>query len=445
MESKGQGSQRRLKNIWTSPVSRLVLLLAVGKVVVFIAVYPFDPSPDLLQLMATKWDGNFYQIIATHGYGPSAPYVFSPVYPALIKLVNYAVGSVWVSAYLVTNALSFVFPVLLYKTFGYRTALLAELFPTYLLFTTIPYSDVVALVFLGCSILLLMKDRVLSASATVSAAILTFFNLAWTLPSFLVAVLETPRRPRNLLFYCLPLVTGALILLWLKLETGAYFDLVKLESPWGTKLVNPLTQAYYLLCSNSTGSYTCQPWAADGLRLTPPYWLVRNIYFETFYLAGALYLLKTSVKHRVFLCVYCLSVTLPLLFWTGFVALSIPRLLLPAFPVFLSYSTILKGRKLEITYIVVCIGLAGLFSVFQFLAYFSYVVRTEAQDPNVEPIASYYIGSGSVYSFGPRNLSARARIDSRYFLVASSPSGVISITVLGPGAKRKALRCLMNP
>ncbi len=371
MDSKGGRSLHLLRNAWASPVLRLILLLAVGKVVVFIAVYPFDPSPDLLHLMATKWDGDFYQIIATQGYGPSAPYVFSPLYPALIRAVYYALGSAWVSAYVVTNALSFVFPVLLYKAFGYRTALLAELFPTYLLFTTIPYSDVVVLVFLASSILLLMKDRVLSASATVSAAILTFFNLAWTLPSFLVALLDTRRRPRDLLFYGLPLVTGALIVLWLRAETGAYLDLIRLEAPWGVKLANPLTQAYYLLCVNSPGSYTCQPWAADGLRLTPPYWLVRNICFEAFYLFGALYLLKTGAKHRVFLCVYCLSVTLPLLFWVGFVALSVPRLLLPAFPVFLSYSVLLRGRKLEVTYVVLCIGLAGLFSVFQYLAFFS--------------------------------------------------------------------------
>ena len=47
--------------------------------------------------------------------------------------------------------------------------------------------------------------------------------------------------------------------------------------------------------------------------------------------------------------------------------------------------------------------------------------------------------------FVPSNLSARARINSRCFFIASSPFGVISTIVLGPGPGRKPLRCLMNP
>jgi hypothetical protein len=361
----GALSQRRP---WLSPVFRLTIALAMGKVAVFLAVYLVDRSPNLLELIATKWDGGVYETIATRGYATTSFYVFSPIYPALIKLTNSVVGSAWISAYLVTNALSFIFPVLLYRSFGYKTALFAELFPTYLLFTTIPYSDVIALIFLAGCLLLLMKDRVLSASASVSGAILVFYNLAWILPSFLI-VLLAGRRWRNLSFYVLPVMTGALILLWLRIETGAYFDLIRLEAPWKMEFANPVTQAIYLLCPTGSSSFTCQPWEADGVFLLPLYWLVRNFLFEVFYLFGAFYLLRTTTKHRVFLCVYCLSVTIPLLFWTGFVALSIPRLLLPAFPVFIGYSSLFK--RYEIPYGVLCIGLAGVFSMLQYLAYFS--------------------------------------------------------------------------
>jgi len=360
----------KLRRLWASRVFRLVLILAIGKAVVILVVFFFESPASVLRGMGTKWDSNYYEIIATQGYGPSAPYVFSPVYPAIIKLVYSYIGNAWVSGLLVTNSLSFVFPLLLFKAFGYKTALFAELFPTYLVYTTVAYSDVVALVFLASSLLLLMRGSVIRSSMGMSGAILTFYNLAWTLPSFLFALLAKGRL-RNLLFYALPLVTGWLILLWFKIATGDYLGFFRLESPWGLGFANPLAQAYYLLCPSGQGSFTCQPWAVSGVLLTPAYWLVRNLLFEAFYLFGAFCLLKTELKYRVFLFAYCLSVLIPLLFLVGFPALSIPRLLLPAFPVFVGYSTLLKGKRYDIIYLVLCLGSAATISVVQYLSYFS--------------------------------------------------------------------------
>jgi hypothetical protein len=373
----GQRSQRailipsKLRRLWSSRVFRLALGLAVGKAVVITAVCLSDPSSNALYSLGTQWDSNYYEIIATHGYSAaSAPYVFSPMYPAAIKLVYSLLGNAWVSALLVTNALSFVFPVLLYKTFDYRTALLVELFPTYLVFTTVAYSDVIALVFLGLSVLLLSRESIIKSSAALSAAIFTFFNLAWTVPSFLLPLLKE-KRLKGLLFCAFPLLTGGLTLLWFKVETGGYFNFFQLESPWGVQFANPLAQAEYLLCLGGTGSFTCQPWAVQGIILTPAYWLVRNLLFEALYVIGALWILKTAVKHRVLLSAYSLSVVVPLLFLTGFPALSIPRLLLPAFPVFVGYSRLMTTRLRYWSYIVLCLGLAAPISMIQHFAIFA--------------------------------------------------------------------------
>lgn len=357
-----------MRGILASPLPKLYTFLVLGKAAVVIYAVLATRSPDTIQLMAVKWDAGIYQTIATQGYQSPSSYVFSPIYPALIKLAYMVIGSTWVSAYLVTNILSFIFPFLLYRAYGYGTAFFATMFPTYLLFGTIPYSDVIALIFLAACFLLLARDRVSWASAAASDAILTFFNLVWVLPSFLIPLFAN-RNWKNILFYTLPILTGGVIVLWLKIETGSYFDFVKLEAPWGVQFANPIKQAYYLLCSNPPNSFTCQPWEADGVFLPPAYWLLRNIAFEAFYIFGAFYLLKTTVKYRVFFCAYCLSVTIPLMFWTGFVALSIPRLLLPAFPVFIGYSSLFK--KHEIPYAAVCIALAAAFSIMQYLAYFS--------------------------------------------------------------------------
>jgi len=354
-----------------SPTFRLLCFLAAGKAVVILFLFAFAHTPNVIQGLGTKWDSNYYEIIATQGYNAtSAPYVFSPVFPLAIKAFYSLIGSAWVSALLVTNLLSFVFPILLYHTFGYRTALFAELFPTYLVFTTVAYSDVIALVFLAACLLLLMRNKLTGASAAMGGAIFTFYNLAWTLPSFLLAPLKG-RRLKRLMFFVIPIITGIAILVWFKIETGDYFSLLKLETPWQVGFANPLAQVEYLLCPQGQGTFTCQGWQFLGVPLPPPYWAVRNLIFEAFYIIGALYILKTGTKGRVFLTCYSFSVITPLLFLVGLPALSVPRLLLPAFPVFVGLSDKLKGRRSTMAYVASCYGLAVLISMIQYFTFFA--------------------------------------------------------------------------
>jgi hypothetical protein len=357
----------RFYSVWKSNAFRLFLALAVGKAVVILPVYFLDPTTNAIHVMGAHWDSSYFEIIATRGYGPDAPLAFSPVYPALIRIANYALGNSWISALLVTNSLSFVFPILVCKSFDFKTALFAELFPTYLVFTTIAYSDVIALVFLAAAILLLMKGRAIGSSLALSGAILAFFNLAWTLPAFLFHFFREKSRRDLLAFFIAPLVTGVLILLWFKVQTGDLLAYFTLEAPWGVAFANPVAQAQYLLCPGGSGSFTCQSWEILGVALPPAYWLVRNLLFEAFYLVGALFLLK---RGAVFLFVYCLLVFIPLLFLLGIPAMSIPRLLLPAFPVFLAYSTKLK-RWGSVAYVVSCYSLTATISVIEYFAFFA--------------------------------------------------------------------------
>ena len=74
------------------------------------------------------------------------------------------------------------------------------------------------------------------------------------------------------------------------------------------------------------GWFTSEPWKVFGIHLAPAYWLVRNFLFEIFYVAGAILLLRTQNKHRIFLFAYSLLAIIPLLFVTGTPAISIPRL-----------------------------------------------------------------------------------------------------------------------
>jgi hypothetical protein len=341
-----------------------------GKTVALLAVLAASHSFDALQSFGKGWDSNYYETIAAQGYGPNpALYAFSPVYPLMIRLLLPAVGTPWVSAMLVTNLLSFVFPILACRAFGYRTALFAELFPTYVVFTTVAYSDVVALVLIASSLLLLMRGKLVRSSLALAGAIAAFYSLAWTLPSFIVALSRGTRR-WTLLYYLAPVVAGAAVLFWINAETGTY-SLLALEAPWQVGFATPLGQVAYLLCPTGQGSFTCQDWKFFVFPMPPSYWVLRNLLFVAFYMVGTVYLLKSDAELRRFLAVYCFSVAVPLLFLVGTPALSLPRLLLPAFPAFLGIQGILKGQRWTSTYLVICLALTALISITQYSSFFS--------------------------------------------------------------------------
>ena len=121
-------------------------------------------------------------------------------------------------------------------------------------------------------------------------------------------------------------------------------------------------------------------WSADrcsrrfllvlGVSLPPYYWFIRNYAFGAFYLIGAFFLLKSQHEHRHFLMVFSLLAIIPLFCIIGTPAISVPRLLLVAFPIFLGY-TIVWGKKYDWIYIVLSLALAviiGLLHVYSFFA-----------------------------------------------------------------------------
>jgi hypothetical protein len=345
----------------------LLSALAAGKLAVLLSVLAVYKSSDFLRFMSSQWDSRIFESIASVGYTHTYYYAFSPFYPALVSSLIPFVGRAWISGLIVTNVLSFSFPLLVSRAFGFRTALLAELFPTYLVFTTVPYSESLTLLLLAAGILLVMRGRYLTSSAAVSCAVFSSFSAAWTLPSFAIAVLKERRLARLLLFYALPAATGLLILAWFMIRTGGYFTFFSVErSVWGVMPSTPLGQAEWLL----NGWFTSQSWSVLSIPLTPTYWLVRNILFESFYLFGAFMLLRADVGERLFLFAYTISASLPLLFLVGTPAVSIPRLLLPAFPVFYSYSSLI-GRRYLPAYIATCFVSAMAVAVLQTFSFFS--------------------------------------------------------------------------
>jgi hypothetical protein len=348
-------------------IIQLMISLAIGKVVVLLSVFFCDPSINFFHMMNTRWDSIIFQNIATQGYTQVSQYAFSPVYPALIHGMDFITGHSWVSAFIITNIISFIFPLVLHKTFGFRTALLAILFPTYLVFTTIPYSDVIVLLFLALSLFFMVREKFIAASAMISLAIFGAFRQAWLLPAYGIEILKT-KRLINVTFFILPYLIGVLILLWFELRTGNFLTYFSIEAnTWGVNFATPIHQILWLLDNQIVNRI----WEVLGIQIMPPYWLVRNLLFEVFYLVGTFLMLRTNHKHREFLFLYSLFAIIPLLCVIGTPAISIPRLLLPAFPAFLGYAAIMNKKWHYWTYAALCLVASAWVSISQAYSFFA--------------------------------------------------------------------------
>jgi hypothetical protein len=345
----------------------LLCAFTIGKLVVLLSAFFAQGSSGFMYNLCTRWDSSLFQSIAVNGYSESCYYAFSPFYPVLIKGLNLLTSHAWISGFIITNVVGYLFPLVMHRTFGYRTALLTALFPVYLVFSTIPYSDVIPLSFLALSLLFIMKDKISESSGAVTMAVISSFRVAWLLPAYAQAIYKT-RRWKNWLFFFIPAVIGVAIFLWFKRETGNYLTYFSVEKgTWSAGFTTPVGQAKWIL----NGWYTNQHDKFFGVPILPVYWLLRNIAFEVFYLIGAFYLIKTPHQYKTFLFLYTLIAIIPLLCVTGMPAISIPRLLLPAFPVFYSYSVMFKRQKYYWIYLAASLALTIVVTLSQMKSFFA--------------------------------------------------------------------------
>lgn len=359
----------------------LIAALSAAKVVVFLTVYysshwivvydaqiGYDHSiASALRTLSTDWDGLQYQLIAQLGYSNfkgAESYAFSPVYPALIYLGSLATGSYWTSALLVTNVVSCAYPIVLLRLFGFRTALVAELFPVYVVYGMIGYSDVIALTLLSLSLLFFVRGRYLLTGIFVALAGLVFYDLliaAIPFGAYLLlrrgrASLAEVRALRPALSVLLPPLAAGLAILGAYLaSTGDAFTFFKLERMyWAVAPTNPLGQIQWVFDGRGAGSFNGITWHVYGLALDAAYWVVRNAIFEGFFFLGVLLLVRMkALAHKWPLVGYSLVVSIPLLFVQGTPVYSIPRLLLAGFPIFLAYSERVFARRLALAAYVV--------------------------------------------------------------------------------------------
>jgi hypothetical protein len=328
---------------------KLILILTLFKLLIFICAN-FN-----IENLANRWDAEIFQNIAMKGYYEEYFYAFSPIYPYLIKGLSLIIDPK-ISAIIITNFFSYITPILIWKLHGYKTALLFQTFPLYVIFTTVPYSDIISIFSIILSYYLAKTQKNWLASLSLSVAIASRYMLALGLIAFL------PKF--KLRQFILPIIALSLIGFWYYINLGSPFAYFYLERKyWDVSIVTPYDQALWIL----NGWFTSQDWEFMGIRVTPEVWLIRNIIMEIFYLIGLFYIYKIDKSYFM----YSLCIILPLFFVKGTVAISIPRLLLQAFPIFLSYSNIIKTNLGLIIYIGISIILIPIITLWHIQAFFS--------------------------------------------------------------------------
>lgn len=372
----------------------LTLILAGAKIATFLPllILSHTTPADFLKELGTKWDSNFYNTIAQLGYkaasklGSDNAFAFSPVLPSMIATIEPLTGSYWFAGLIIVNTLSFIFPLIILKISDFKTALILELFPVYLVFSTLNYADVITLCFLASSLFFLLhKKKCFFAGLSLAFAVLATYDVILMVPIFVAKVIfdnwrgplqqntAVVSRLKNLASLLLPMVLMSLaIAAFFLTETGSLWTFFSVEknAGWGVNLVTPVQQFQFLL----TGWFTGFKWTVMGTLLPPIYWALRNMAFEAFYITGVvlLFLKRNQVPDRLFLSGMAVSIIAPLFFLDGVAAASIPRLLLPAFTVFFGYSVgLLKSERSITIYSILCLVIAPLIAIVQIDALFS--------------------------------------------------------------------------
>jgi len=205
---------------------------------------PFAPFGDLLVAPAARWDSVWYLTIAKNGYGDAhshAQAAFYPLYPLLMRVVGWVVGSPLVAGILISLACFLAALVVLHKLtaleLGERdargTVLLVAFFPTAFFFSAVYSESLFLLVSVG-AFLAARNGRWAVAGALGGLAALTRNSGVLLLVPLVLLFLQQERRGRRRQALWLALVPLglALYLAWCAVALGDAFAPYHAQALW---------------------------------------------------------------------------------------------------------------------------------------------------------------------------------------------------------------------
>lgn len=296
-------------------------------------------SKDFL-LSFSNWDGGHFIGIAQKGYQENYQYAFFPLYPVLIKSLNYIVGNYNLSAFLISAISAFFALQILFrlisldfdKKLAQNVILFLLFFPTsfYLLLS---YSESLFMLLTVLTFYFLRQKKFIWATlAAILVGSTRFVGLAVIL-GFLIEIQLTEGiskknwyvlfAPLGLVFYCWFLYT----------QTGDPFYFVTAENHWQRYLSIPGVSFWESL-KNLIGGQFLNSYPTLGLDLVLAIFGL-GLTLRTFRFLPISYSIYSFI-----------SIFIPLLTPT---LSSIPRFVLPIFPIFIVLALV-KNEYLKLCY-----------------------------------------------------------------------------------------------
>jgi len=232
---------------------------------------PYDANdivgtPEIILGLANRWDAHHFIEIARNGY-PSGEeigllFAFAPMYPWMIAVVGQVVGNLYVAGAVVSNVFYFLSIISFYKVarlyMDYEISCLITvafgLFPMYLTYGTLAYSEAPYLFFATASWYFFKKEQYLFSSIFLTLSIFTrYISLLLVLVYGVIILsnlIDKYKEEKSLLkafnfrflWFIIPGVCLTALFLYFQSLTGHFFAAFEAHGWFGDSLATPFHQ-----------------------------------------------------------------------------------------------------------------------------------------------------------------------------------------------------------
>ncbi|HUR26334.1 MAG TPA: hypothetical protein VM327_10020 [Candidatus Thermoplasmatota archaeon] len=312
----------------TQPIVLPVAVAFAAKAAMLLLAYVMlDRPDDFWQRIAWNWDGEHYIGIAMNGYayhfdgsGDSVHFAF--LYPLLIR----AFGGSPVAAVAINNVLSLAAVAVVAWHWGPRAGTALALFPAWLVYGTVAYSEG-TFVFLA-AVAIIALERGWQAFGGVAAGMAACARYLGG-PALLLAAFpwRAWRFPRRYVAFALVSLSGLALCVWMWYQTGEVLGYYESQKPWGGKVAWPWAHFDWLL----HGWFTLQGGPIQGGNLSPIDFVLRDVLFAIPIVSGLVLLWRRGAAASPSFA-YSLAIFLTALCTSGTPAAAFPRYVAVAFP-----------------------------------------------------------------------------------------------------------------
>ena len=306
-----------------------------------------------------NWDGGHYLGIAESGYSQKFQYAFFPLYPLTIKALNQVTQNYLLAAILISVTATFLGLHLLYKLVAgdfdkkiAEKAILALLFfPTSFFFLT-AYSEGLFFLLTIAAFYFLRQNKLFWATmAVVLVSATRVVGLAVVVALWIDILTKQGINRKNWFILLAPLGFVSYCI-FLYQQTGDPFYFITAENHWQRTLATPVIGFWQTLGNISSSGFTA-----------PKFNILLDLIFAIF---GVGFAIRAFRFLSPSFAIYSLiSVGIPLFTPT---LSSMPRFLLPVFPIFILV-VLIKNRYVGLFFQVVSIALLSIFTALFIVGY----------------------------------------------------------------------------